>query len=261
MWWLEPAQAALPSHAPLEPVDLLDQRVLLALRRSREPTGALPCSTRKDGHTEAAACCIRGWKRGSHSAPCGRAARRTQRTQPWASYECVGGAPFLADFSPSNSAFFSRRSWSILCARRCASMRALQEAAVAGACAGACAQARTTRARHRQVWAHNSALTRSGDAGGPPRAGRAVAGRGAPLDRPYWHGDKWRQKAPPLVHRQNGVCSYYAITRPRLSLQISKPSTTTQHTSHPPAPVGRTHSKPLARRLEGPRYCSASGLA
>ena len=27
------------------------------------------------------------------------------------------------------------------------------------------------------------------------------------------------------------------------------------------APVGRTHSKPLARRLEGPHYCSASGLA
>ena len=141
--------------------------------------------------TEAAACCIRGWKRGSHSAPCGRAARRTQRTQPWASYECVGGAPFLAAFSPSNSAFFSRRSSAIFCARSCASMRAFQEAAVAGACAGACAQARTTRARHRQVWAHDSALTRSGDAGGPPRAGRAVAGRGAPPDRPYWHGDKW----------------------------------------------------------------------
>ena len=160
--------------------------------------------------TEAAACCIRGWKRGSHSAPCGRAARRTQRTQPWASYECVGGAPFLAAFSPSNSAFFSRRSWSILCARSCASMRALQEAAVAGACAGACAQARTTRARHRQVWAHDSALTRSGDAGGPPRAGRAVAGHGAPPDRPYWHCDKMRQKAPPLVHRQNGVCEKWS---------------------------------------------------
>ena len=170
--------------APLEPVDLLDQRVLLALRRSREPTGALPCSTRKEVTTEAAACCIRGWKRGSHSAPCGRAARRTQRTQPWASYECVGGAPFLAAFSPSNSAFFSRRSWAILCVRSCASMRA----------------------RHRQVWAHDSALTRSGDAGGPPRAGRAVAGRGAPPDRPYWHRHKWPQKAPPLVQRQNGVC-------------------------------------------------------
>ena len=28
-----------------------------------------------------------------------------------------------------------------------------------------------------------------------------------------------------------------------------------------PAPAGRTHSKPPAHRLEGPRYCSASGLA
>ena len=39
-----------------------------------------------------------------------------------------------------------------------------------------------------------------------------------------------------------------------------------QHTTHtycstPPAPAGRTHSKPPAHRLEGPRYCSASGLA
>ena len=35
------------------------------------------------------------------------------------------------------------------------------------------------------------------------------------------------------------------------------------HNTHstPPAPAGRTHSKPPAHRLEGPRYCSASGLA
>ena len=48
-------------------------------------------------------------------------------------------------------------------------------------------------------------------------------------------------------------------THPRPELDVV--SVLSKNLSPVCTPVGRTHSKPPAHRLEGPRYCSASGLA
>ena len=63
-------------------------------------------------------------------------------------------------------------------------------------------------------------------------------------------------KAVKIVGAQNPSGT---LCPPPPALQNLPPPHNTHST--PPAPAGRTHSKPLAHRLEGPRYCSASGLA
>ena len=60
----------------------------------------------------------------------------------------------------------------------------------------------------------------------------------------------------------SGGVTLFAWCLRKLPLALSpSPLSKSFHHHALPAPVGRTHSKPLARRLEGPRYCSASGLA
>ena len=110
------------------------------------------------------------------------------------------------------------------------------DAATGAAAGGSCAGRTNARAAH--------AITRTSS-----DKRRAMAGQrlGPALgQRAQWGG---------------GTLFAWCLLR-KLPLALSpSPLSKSFHHHALPAPVGRTHSKPLACRLEGPRYCSASGLA